>query len=341
MLSKAQRYSGLSTTKVPLTNRTIVVTGATSGIGLGLTKVFSKLGATVVAVGRSSTKLKALREEIPTVVPVLADLSNLSSISRAADEINGLERVDILVNNAGMHMGFTSYDVTDDGFDKVFAVNYLSHVLLTAKLLKKIQESDKPVIAQVSSSFHFAVDGSDLQIDSQGSPVASRPGGSTGFYIFRAQRSYCNSKLAQIYHSRSLQKEIPDVRIVNICPGWVATNIASKVSLAHAFMSRGFSPDGWGIASSMEAIFGNGQDDFFMSSRFFRLFGAVSPVVSPSFMYKLGLRDLFGFVFAGAALFLQVFSPDAAASQSSLESYDEKLGGELHQWAMRQLSGYL
>lgn len=340
VLPKAKEYSGLDTDR-PLANRTVVVTGATSGIGLGITRLFSsKLGATVVAIGRSRTKLEALKAELPNVIPVVADLSDLSSVARAADEIIQMENgVDILINNAGMHMGITSYAINDDGMDKVFVVNYLSHVLLTEKLLPKIRQSDKPVITQISSSFHFAVDATDLQIDQEGTPKASRPGGSVGFYIFRAQRSYCNSKLAQIFHARSVKKQYPSIRTVSVCPGWVSTNIGSALRYGQTFMSLGFSPDGWGLSSTVEAVLGNSQGDFFQTSNFFAAFAkVVRNALSSPWLYRYGIRDCVGSMFSLLALLLQRFSPAIVENASSVESYNETIGDGLHQWSLEVLA---
>jgi hypothetical protein len=90
--------------------------------------------------------------------------------------------------------------------------------LLTEKLLPLLQQAPHGRIVQVASSFHVAVDGSDLAVTSttattttttttaMAAPIASRPGGSNGFFFFRTQRQYANSKLAQILHARALNR---------------------------------------------------------------------------------------------------------------------------------------
>lgn len=107
----------------PLRGMYIVVTGATSGIGLGLTRKLCLLGATVVAMGRSSSKLHELQQEYPqNIETVLADFSDLDSIAAASQYmIERYERLDILVNNAGIHPGLGQVSVSKQGYDLTFA----------------------------------------------------------------------------------------------------------------------------------------------------------------------------------------------------------------------------
>jgi len=140
---------------------------------------------------------------------------------------------------AGIHDGLDikkmlglSNEPSPQGFDRVFTVNYLSHFLLTEKMIPLLQKSADARVVQVSSSYHWGVDGSDLLPGPHGeSPIASRPGGSHGLVLFRSQRSYANSKLAQIYHARAFKRYHPDltnIRLISICPAWVGTSIAGQ-----------------------------------------------------------------------------------------------------------------
>jgi hypothetical protein len=136
IIPMAQRYADVSNeSPKPLSDTIVVVTGATSGIGLALTRALSKMGAQVVGLGRSSSKLASLQEELPSVQTVKVDLSDLDSVSQAADQlIASFPRIDILINNGGMHDGvnnFAGSPPNPQGHDLVFAVNYLSHFLLT------------------------------------------------------------------------------------------------------------------------------------------------------------------------------------------------------------------
>jgi NADPH:quinone reductase-like Zn-dependent oxidoreductase len=103
ILPMAHEKMNLSTqTDTPLEDMIIVLTGSTSGIGLALTKTLVKLGAIVVALGRSETKLQALQESLPiNVEPIVADFNDLDSVTRACDLIQErFQRIDVLINNA-------------------------------------------------------------------------------------------------------------------------------------------------------------------------------------------------------------------------------------------------
>ena len=118
------------TNPTPLHGVSIVITGATSGLGLGLAKYLHGLGGTIVAVGRSSTKLQQLQSDLEKgpsgnrVIPIVADLSDLESVSNAGKVIRSkVKRIDFLVNNAGM-VHSAEYQVTAQGYESVFGGKY-------------------------------------------------------------------------------------------------------------------------------------------------------------------------------------------------------------------------
>ncbi len=366
----------------PLQGVVAVITGATSGIGLGLTKVLTRLGAHVVVVGRSPTKLQQLVHDLKQQQPnvkittVVGDLEDLASVAQAAVQITStFPRIDILINNAGLNRALNLFDrsVTPQGYDVVFGVNYLSHVLLTEKLLPNILKSSKPRIVQISSTYHIASDGSNLVPQrSGGRPIASQPGGSLGFYIYRTQRQYADSKLAQILHARSLQRRYPTIRkrnstwIRSACPAWVGTNIGGQPgSLIHSIVNRfGFSIEGWGLASILQAIFfdeniGNSgsesisknqksatlTNDFFVNTYwtvwFSRLFLNLDFILGQPLVYKSGLRDCIANAAANMMLFTQKLLPFSGPSPSSPESYNIDLQDQLYQWSREAVSPWI
>ena len=284
--------SSASFAQRPLQGKVIVITGCTSGIGLSLTRALSKLGATIVGIGRSEQRLARLQRELPNVTPVRADLTDLSSVQQGANEIlQKFDRIDMLINNAGMYDSVNNLlgrAVSAQGYDRVFAVNYLSHFLLTEKLAPRLSRATKPTVLQISSTTHWSVDGSDLRAaaattaattttttsETFGShamtttmPVAARQGGSRGLIVFRSWRSYANSKLAQIYYARAWRQTNPDsnIRFVSACPGWVGTHIAGGGGFFHSIMQAGFDVNGFGIASPLVALLdynaGNSNDN--------------------------------------------------------------------------------
>ncbi|GAX24552.1 hypothetical protein FisN_4Hh071 [Fistulifera solaris] len=351
----AHKYYDLkdTTNDEPLQGKIVVVTGCTSGIGLSMTKALSKLGATVVGIGRSSTKLNQLKEEVSTVQPFVADFTDLASVAKAADEIlSKYDHIDILINNAGMHDGLNNWKgdrVSAQGHDMVFTVNYLSHFLLTEKLSAAMHNNatQRPTIVQVASSFHYSVDGSDLMAQGTDNiPVAAKKGGNAGIGgLLRSSRSYSNSKLAQILHARALRRnhplwsKSPKARIVSVCPGIVGTNIGGRTF--KKAMDLGFPVDGWGIATPLMAIFmEDDKGDYLTSASVFGL-AFLSDYFHHPMFYLTGVRDAMVWVFLLIVGAFQRVTARVASQRSSVESYDEALEDSLYQWSLRAVQEYL
>jgi len=127
-----------------LQGKTVVVTGATSGIGLAVAVKMAMAGAFVIGVGRLSVRNDRARASILQAVPdakviyLLADLSSQTQVRRLAGEIKtaltkaGYNQLDVLVNNAGVYM--IRKAMTEDGIETTFAVNHLAGFLLTYEL---------------------------------------------------------------------------------------------------------------------------------------------------------------------------------------------------------------
>jgi hypothetical protein len=227
----------------------------------------------------------------------------------------------------------------------LLTVNYLSHFLLTEKLLPLLKQSSKPKILQISSSFHWAVDGSDLRrMDGDTTDiVASQPGGSHGFLVYRSQRQYANSKLAQILHARSLQRQ--NITAISACPAWVGTQIVAKQgSFVHRLFSNvAFPVHGFGLSSILHALFDTPKEkemDYYVNTA---LNGPNRMDQMPAWMYKaLPLRDLVCFLFAFLVLLpFQRFFPVRQTSLSSRVSYQEDLQDELYRWSREAVAEWL
>jgi NAD(P)-dependent dehydrogenase (short-subunit alcohol dehydrogenase family) len=347
ILLMANKKMGLSSpTDTPLEGLVVVITGTTSGIGLALTESLAKLGATVVAIGRSKSKLTQLANDVKGVVPIVADLNDLQSIAKAADEIQDkFVYVDILINNAGMHYKFLlEHPFTPQGYDQVFAVNYLSHFLLTEKMIPLLKNSSRPTLIELSSTYHWAVDGSELVASNNEAPIASRPG-STHILFWRDQRTYANSKLAQILNMRALQRQdgLSDIRMASVCPGWVGTQIAGRQgSLSHFVLkSLAFDANSWGLASTFHAMFDSNTDDFYISSKFPGMFHYLTPLLKHPWMYRIGLRDLISSGLALGMILVQKFVPEAHGILSSPESYNVTLQDSLYTWSKQAVAEFL
>lgn len=199
------------------TAKTIVVTGATAGIGLESALQLGAQGHRLVLVGRSPEKLAAVAERVRAagaadVDTLVADFASLASVRTMAAELRTrVDRIDVLVNNAGgVHDKRT---LTADGLEATFAVNHLAGFLLT-ELVKDLVVAAAPSrIVFTSSDGHYSgtMDFDDLGFEQ-------------GYTIMKA---YGRSKLANVLYTRSLAAELADagVTVNSLHPGAVATTI--------------------------------------------------------------------------------------------------------------------
>src|SRR3954447_11972948 len=129
--------------------KTIVITGASAGVGAAAARQLADLGADVVVVGRSPDKTAAVARSIGTE-PLVADFARLSDVRRLAEQL--LERcpkIDVLANNAGGI--FPRRTVTEDGHELTFQVNHLAPFLLTALLRDRLVETGGSRVITTSS----------------------------------------------------------------------------------------------------------------------------------------------------------------------------------------------
>ncbi len=201
--------------------KTVVVTGANSGIGRATAAALASLGARVVITGRDEAKTEAAAGAVRTetgnddVHAAVFDLGSLASVrTGAADLLGRFERIDVLVNNAGVVL--TDRRETADGFEATFGVNHLGPFLLTDLLLDRLRESAPARIVNVASTAHRSarrgIDFDDLQ--------------STRSYA--GMRAYGMSKLANILFTTELARRLEGSGVTANClhPGTVATGFA-------------------------------------------------------------------------------------------------------------------
>lgn len=148
-----------------LKGKTIIVTGATSGIGFAVAEEAAKSGAYVVGIGRSREKCEEAENRIKKLWAdskihyLLADFTSLNQIRSLAKNINQLlsaenrHCIDVLINSAGSVSSW--YKETSDGFELQFAVNHLAPFLLTHELLPLLEKSPSGRIITVSSNSHY------------------------------------------------------------------------------------------------------------------------------------------------------------------------------------------
>lgn len=197
-----------------LTPRTIVITGASDGIGAAAAGQLHAIGENVVVVGRDPEKTRAVAEGIgaPWHVADYADLDQVRAL--AATLLERYDRIDVLANNAGGI--FAERTLTRDGFEKTFQVNHLGGFLLTALLRERLIESRASVIqtSSIAAQRFSRFDIDDLQGERRFSPSTA----------------YGNAKLANILFTKELARRF-DARGLNAVafhPGAIASSFAGS-----------------------------------------------------------------------------------------------------------------
>lgn len=155
-----------------MTRRTILITGASDGIGAAAARQLTRSGAKVVVVGRSQAKTTAVAQELGADYYV-ADFADLTQVRALADKIRSeYSRIDVLANNAGGMC--RELEMTADGLEKTYQVNYLAPFLLTTQLLDMLVDSRATVVNTTSSSQRLLpkVTISDLEHTAQRRPAS-------------------------------------------------------------------------------------------------------------------------------------------------------------------------
>lgn len=215
-----------------LAKKIIVVTGATSGIGLSIAEQLVQAGAFVIGVGRSEEHCGQTQSHLQSLVPggesvfITADLAEQSAVREAAKQIRNLlterslDRLDALINNAGAFYYWLT--LTSEGFEMQWAVNHLAPFLLTHELLPLLRASSSPRVVTVSSSSHYntRLRWEDIQLRRR----------------YNGLLAYKQTKLANVLFTAELNRRMnPKVRAFAADPGLVKTDIGTK---SDSFISR-------------------------------------------------------------------------------------------------------
>jgi len=202
-----------------MTNKTIIVTGATDGIGLEAATKIAALGNRVGLVGRNPDKGAKAIELITSVTGndkldfFQADLSLVSEVNQLSEDIqNKYSELNVLLNNAG---GANKNKViTSEGLEKTFATNQMNYFVLTTNLMDMLSSSDHSRVVNVASNAHI---GASIDFDNINAEK--------GYSFWKA---YCISKLMNIMFTYKLA-EMQDKVTVNVLhPGFVDTNIGGN-----------------------------------------------------------------------------------------------------------------
>ena len=198
--------------------KTILITGATDGIGKQTALALAKTGARIILHGRNSGTIGSAEADIRRVVPdaqlegIAADFSSLKQVRSMAQQIlSTYARLDVLINNAGVYMKHRA--LTEDGFEMTFGVNHLAHFLLTNLLLDLLKASAPARIITVSSMVHAGavLDFENLQAEKS----------------FNPHGAYALSKLANVLVSTELARRLEGTSVTSnvLHPGVIGTKM--------------------------------------------------------------------------------------------------------------------
>ncbi len=195
----------------PVSEQTILITGATDGLGRALASELAAQGATLLLHGRDDARGAATLEQIRTATGndrlhwLRADLASLEEVRTLAGDVTGaVEQLDALVNNAGIGTTIAGEDrrlESREGYELRFAVNYLAGYLLTRLLLATLERFAPARIVNVSSAGQAPIDFDDVMLERGYSGV----------------QAYCQSKLAQIMFTFDLAEELREHEVSATC----------------------------------------------------------------------------------------------------------------------------
>jgi NAD(P)-dependent dehydrogenase (short-subunit alcohol dehydrogenase family) len=204
-------------------DRTVVITGATSGLGRATALQLAQKKVSVVIIARSNTKanevIKEIKKEGGKGQFIISDLSSMKDTKEAAESITkAVNRLDILINNAGAH--FPKYVETSEGFESTLALNYLSPFLLTHHLIEQMEQTASEYgearTINISSVMHKGpINWDDLNYKNT---------------TYSSTSAYCQSKhlLTSFTYYMSRQLRETGINVNCIHPGFVKTALAQS-----------------------------------------------------------------------------------------------------------------
>jgi NAD(P)-dependent dehydrogenase (short-subunit alcohol dehydrogenase family) len=209
--------------------KTVLITGATSGIGKATAKALAEKAFQIVFIARNREKAEEVKKEIVNasknnnVDYIIANLASKKSTTEGAETfIKTYSKLDVLINNAGVCL--PEKRITEDGLEETFQINHLTYFMMACLLLETLKKSDDPRIINVSSAGHRSgkFDLQNLQSENKFSPFGT----------------YCDTKLLNILFTLELARRLKDTGItVNaLHPGVVNTNFAGEFKGIYGFL---------------------------------------------------------------------------------------------------------
>jgi NAD(P)-dependent dehydrogenase (short-subunit alcohol dehydrogenase family) len=249
--------------------KTVVVTGATGGLGYETALALAKAGAEVILTGRDDQKGQSAIEKVSREVVGAKvgyerlDLASLASIAEFAERMRARTSLDILINNAGV-MALPRRQVTADGFEMQFGTNHLGHFALTARLMPLLRRANGARVVSLSSLAHRTgrIDFNDLQ----------------GVRVYSPWKAYGQSKLACLMFALELRRR-------SDAAGWKVTSNAAHPGFARTNLFTSGPGGLLSVATDFAApFFGHSAADGARPT----LFAATSPTAGPGGYYGPG-----------------------------------------------------
>ncbi|KXN68853.1 NAD(P)-binding protein [Conidiobolus coronatus NRRL 28638] len=215
-----------------LTGKTCIVTGGNSGIGFYTALLMAKMNAKVIIASSNLEKSELACEQLKLmsgnneIEAKHLNLASFNSVDTFIQEFKSqYDKLDILINNAGMAP--SSFELTEDEYEKCLQVNYLSPFKLTLGLLPLIENTKDGRIVNVSSVMHKL-----YNFETQFNFHASN---AQNFNLFK---EYARTKFYQVLFTRAMSKKLREkkITVVSIHPGWVRTNLGENMKQASGFL---------------------------------------------------------------------------------------------------------
>jgi len=223
-----------------LSGKTVLITGANSGLGYETMRVLAMRGAHIIAIARSMEKAQKACDSIEgKTTPVACELTDFNSIVACTDTIKGLNQpIDVLICNAGI-MELPELEQVY-GIEKQFVVNYLGHFILTNRLLDQVKAADQGRVVVLSSGRYKAAPPEGIQFDNLS--------GEKGYDPLMA---YGQSKLAIALFSQELSRRLEGTTVTSnaVLPGVIMTNLGRHLPTWKILLSKLI---GWTFMRSIE-----------------------------------------------------------------------------------------
>jgi NAD(P)-dependent dehydrogenase (short-subunit alcohol dehydrogenase family) len=352
-----------TTTQKPI----VIITGSTAGIGYSTASELYRLGCHVIIASRSKDKCLTTVDEITKAYPTNEKGGKLDCHSLDIGDFDSVRDfvkwfssnysyLTYLINNAGIHYSqgentkLTKTDtaiLSKQGYDEVFATNYMGHFLLTHLLLPLMK---KGRILSIASGLHYGSDGTTLAIETtknHNGLIDAADGNKRGFY--HRMNAYGVSKLAQILHMKYLMKQFEkegkanDIQCISICPGWVKTAMIPTGPMGKIIYRFAFPTRSAVLTPLLSLVDSNVKGGEFFTNYMMPITQGMIGRGTLNLLTKIGLRDLFSAALAMGISLLESLSYGYYKTIPSEEALNDKLAEELYDWTLKefQKKGYI